>query len=317
MATIDSIDFYMGLSSAKSGFNIIVEIYEFASYATNPEAGELLASKSIDVSNIPLISGSGPDWVTFTPDSPLEISESSFIGVVLTHSLASAYNLNAVRVYQADVYDSDMGDGYAGTERYWEYDSGWGSYTNKCCAYRVNCTDSTDNSATTPNANYVTMGNITRLGVRSYMDAATDNLPEKPTNPTPSNEASDVNLNATGVTWEDGGNTDSYNIYYGTLSGFLELLEEGVTDTEYTLISSSWPDYDNAYYWRVDAVNEYGVTQGDEWYFTTLVFDPVLPSGMSLDEDGEPTGTPTGQNNMVTIKRLTAIANNRFWYEDI
>lgn len=141
--------------------------------------------------------------------------------------------------------------------------------------------------------------------------------PGKPTTPYPANAATGVTLDDTTATWVNGGNTDSYNIYYGTLSGFLDLVAEGVTDLSQALIEGAYGVYNRITYWRVDAVNEVGITTGDEWYFTTLIFDPVLPTGVTLDGDGEPTGTPTGESGMLTIKKLVAAANSKIWYEDI
>ena len=155
------------------------------------------------------------------------------------------------------------------------------------------------------------------LGFKVYIS---DSAPEKPINPTPENEASGITLDGTTVTWEDGGGATSYNVYYGTLSGFLTLLEAGVTDLSYTLRNTNWPSYDQAWYWRIDAVNDVGTTTGDEWYFTTLVFYPPTPPGITWDDPGNDsgyTGSPTGENNMVTLKRLVAAAQNTIWYEDI
>ena len=145
-------------------------------------------------------------------------------------------------------------------------------------------------------------------------------LPGKPTNPTPGDEASDVTLHDTAGTWESGGNTDSYNVYYGTLSGFLELVEEGVTDLSLDLVEGLFSVYGRISYWRVDAVNENGTTTGDEWYFTTMLFGPPLPPGVSIDYGEDPpvlTGTPTGESNMMTVRRLVAAANGKIWVEDI
>ena len=143
-----------------------------------------------------------------------------------------------------------------------------------------------------------------------------DPLPGKATNPTPADEESGIALHSTTVTWESGGNTDSYNIYFGTLSGFLSLVAEGVTELEATLVTGNFTNYGFPQYWRVDAVNDAGITQGDEWYLTTILFDTIIPTGMSL-VDGELTGTPTGENNMITVRRLVAAANSKVWYEDL
>ena len=145
-------------------------------------------------------------------------------------------------------------------------------------------------------------------------------LPGKPINPTPTDAASDVTLHSTTGTWESGGDTDSYNVYYGTLSGFLELVEEGVTDLSLPLVEGQFSVYGKISYWRIDAVNENGTTQGDEWVFTTMLFAPPLPTGYSLDYGEDPpvlTGTPTGESNMMTVRKLVVAANNKIWYEDI
>jgi len=147
-----------------------------------------------------------------------------------------------------------------------------------------------------------------------------DPLPGKPTTPYPSDEATGITLHDTSGTWESGGNTDSYNVYYGTLSGFLELVEEGVTGLSLALVEGHFSVYGKISYWRVDAVNTQGTTQGDEWVFTTMSFAPPLPTGYTLDCSEDPpvlTGTPTGVNNMMTIKKLVLAANNKIWYEDI
>ena len=142
--------------------------------------------------------------------------------------------------------------------------------------------------------------------------------PSKPINPTPENEASDVTLDQTTVMWEDGGGATSYNIYQGTTSGNLSLVESGVTDLEYTLRSTNWPNYGQNRYWRVDAVNVHGTTEGDEWYFTTLLFLPPTPDGITWDDPGNSegyTGTPLGTNNMLTVRRLVVAADDAIFYE--
>ena len=141
--------------------------------------------------------------------------------------------------------------------------------------------------------------------------------PGKPTTPGPAADASDVTLNDTTATWVSGGDTNSYNVYYGTLSGFLSLVESEVTDLYLPLVDGAFSVYNTITYWRVDAVNDQGTTTGDEWAFTTLRFYPVLPTGMSLDDDGNPTGTPSGLNNMISVHRLVAAAQDKIWYEEL
>ena len=146
-----------------------------------------------------------------------------------------------------------------------------------------------------------------------------DPRPAKVSTTTPVTGASGITLDQTTGTWESpSANTYSYDIYYGTLSGFLSLLESGVDDTSYALRSTNWPLYGEAYYWRVDAANDFGTTQGDELDFTTLIFYPPTPSGVTWSDPGNTagyTGTPLGTNNMLTCRRLVGAAANCLWIE--
>ncbi|KKK50275.1 hypothetical protein LCGC14_3126670, partial [marine sediment metagenome] len=77
-------------------------------------------------------------------------------------------------------------------------------------------------------------------------------------------------------------------------------------------------EYNTIYNWRVDTVTETETITGDTWSFTCLLFAPPFPTGVTLDYGEDPpvpTGTPTGVNNMVTLKRLVAAANNKVYYE--
>ena len=102
---------------------------------------------------------------------------------------------------------------------------------------------------------------------------------------------------------------ETYSIYFGTTSGNLSLIQSGLEATE-VAVPDLPLEYNTTYYWRVDATNEYYTTTGDEWSFTTIVFDPP-----AVSVDGS--GNPTGENNMYTVRRLAAVANNKFWYEDV
>jgi len=148
----------------------------------------------------------------------------------------------------------------------------------------------------------------------------TNALPSKPVNPTPSDAADDVTLDQETITWEDGGGATSYDVYYGDTSGDLTLVSEGQTGLSFTIdgITLGSPfDYLVTRYWRVDAVNAAGTTTGDEWSFASIAFDPPLPTGVTLNAEGEPTGTPTGESNMITVRKLVVAANDKIWYEDI
>jgi len=113
----------------------------------------------------------------------------------------------------------------------------------------------------------------------------------------------------------------TYNVYFGDTSGDLSLIVKGSESAEFAalilLTAVGLADYNTSYYWRVDTVNQFGITAGDEWTFTSISFCPPLPFGMTLDDEGNPTGNPTGENNVMIIKRLIAAAKNAVYYESI
>lgn len=147
-----------------------------------------------------------------------------------------------------------------------------------------------------------------------------DARPAKPITPAPIDTSTDQLLGLGTVSWIDGGNADTYDVYFG-LQGNPILQSSGQ-------IGVFWPIgdpllYNNTYEWNINAINIFGTTTGDTWTFSDIVFFPPLPSGVTLtgnsgpNGEGTPTGTPTGFNNTITVKRLVAVAENRFWIEDI
>jgi len=112
---------------------------------------------------------------------------------------------------------------------------------------------------------------------------------------------------------------ETYDVYVDGGEG-MALVASGISDLFWN-INFGPLLYNQGYSWRVDAINEFGTTTGDVWTFDSIDFHPPLVSGMSLTdvegEEGEMTGTPTGQNNMITVRKLLAAANDRIWLEDI
>lgn len=156
--------------------------------------------------------------------------------------------------------------------------------------------------------------------------------PTKAKTPAPVNTATNVTLDQATLTWEDGGGADTYNVYYGDTSGSLSLVSSAQAGTSLTVtgITLGSPyDYVVTRYWRIDSTNAAGTTTGDEWSFTTINFDQLrvtyeLISGGSGNGPYDiPTpgveGTDfryTGENNMITVRKLVAAANDKIWIED-
>lgn len=156
-----------------------------------------------------------------------------------------------------------------------------------------------------------------------------ESLPDKATNPAPTDATSDVTLDQGTITWTAGAGATSHNVYYGTTSGDLTLVSEGQEGTSFTILNitdGSPFDYTITRYWRIDEVNDDGVTEGDEWSFTTITFNVPSPgprgfgggggAGGGAGEEGSFAGgaISDGQSNIKT--RLVALARNKVFYED-
>lgn len=146
-------------------------------------------------------------------------------------------------------------------------------------------------------------------------------LPGKPTTPSPSDSASDITLDETPLGWVTGGDTDTYDVYFGE-TGNVSLVGSAQAGTEFTIDFGTLA-YGTTYEWRIDATNANGTTTGDTWDFNTITFDTILPGAAGGGGGGGGGGgsgeelSPNGENNMITLRRLVAAADNKIWYEDI
>jgi len=184
-----------------------------------------------------------------------------------------------------------------------------------------------------------------------YGDAV---LPSKATTPAPANTATDVTLDQATITWVNGGNTDTYDVYYGTSAAAVAAAdttdETGIyignqagTSLTVTGITSGSPyAYLTSRYWRIDSVNAGGTTTGDAWSFTTLRFSPPTVTyfysaigqyyQLLIQEDGTygdppPIGVEDTDyvylaagyvpNFIKTTRKLVGVANSKVWVEDI
>jgi hypothetical protein len=125
-------------------------------------------------------------------------------------------------------------------------------------------------------------------------------VPEKPITPSPSDSGTNITLDHSQLTWEDGGDADTFDVYFGESGS--EVLQSSTQAGITWNIPFGTLAYSTTYGWRIDATNVYGTTTGDTWTFDTLAFAPPVP-------------TPT--NTLNIIKRLVAAAADKIWYEDI
>ncbi len=182
-------------------------------------------------------------------------------------------------------------------------------------------------------------------GVISVSIKAVSAVGAKAVNPSPSDVATDVTLDQALLTWDDGGDTDEFLIYYGTESGDLSLIAFGPFEflSIVGITDGSPYDYITTRYWRIDSVNDAGTVTGDEWSFTTIRLDaPTVTYFYSttgqyyqllIQSDGFYGDSPVDggventdyvfltagyePNFIRTNRKLVAIAENRLWYEDI
>jgi len=158
---------------------------------------------------------------------------------------------------------------------------------------------------------------------------ATIEAPRKPTNPSPANEATDITLDETPLSWDASDPAaDTYEVYFREQGNDWELVGEAQAGIEWAIDFGTLA-YDTTYEWRIDATNEYGTTTGDTWSFTTIDFDQIrisyrlISGGSGAGPYDDPPGTEgtdwawTGESNIITVKKLVAAANNKIWYEAI
>ncbi len=123
-------------------------------------------------------------------------------------------------------------------------------------------------------------GNVSDFMFQEWGEPA---FPFKPTNPSPAHQATEVDFSGLTLSWEDGGGADTYNVYIGT-SGNLSLVSSAQEGTSYTTSLSELETIfgtspiNQKIYWRIDAKNEVGTTQGDEWWFDARPTKPTNPT---------------------------------------
>jgi len=123
-------------------------------------------------------------------------------------------------------------------------------------------------------------GNIINGGDWHPLLVPTNHPPAVPYNPTPSDGATDVELDIT-LQWQcydPDGDALSYDVYFGSLPSSLEKKEGNITSASYSISNLQ---YSTTYYWRIVAWDEYGAkSKGPIWNFTTKANSP--PSKPSL-----------------------------------
>ncbi|MHC4660657.1 MAG: fibronectin type III domain-containing protein [Planctomycetota bacterium] len=94
---------------------------------------------------------------------------------------------------------------------------------------------------------------------------STGSAPAKAQDPDPADTATDIPL-VQQLSWGTVSDATTYNVYFGTVDPPVTSVSN-TTDTSY---NPAGLNEGTTYYWRVDTVNEFGTTTGDDWSFTTI-----------------------------------------------
>ena len=145
---------------------------------------------------------------------------------------------------------------------------------------------------------YATNSTGTNYGEQKIFTTATENIPPTtPSNPNPSNGATDVSVNPI-LSWSSSdpeGDNVGYDFYLGTSSSYLQYQGNGVG----TSISLSGLSYNQTYYWKVVMYdNQNGCTHGPVWQFTTScnTVNVSIAGTTTISYGGSTTLTASGAN---------------------
>lgn len=95
-----------------------------------------------------------------------------------------------------------------------------------------------------------------------------DDFPLPAYSPLPSDAAADISI-ITALHWLNGGGAESYLVSFGTDNPPGNIIA-GESTNNNCFILPLILDLETIYYWKIDAQNSYGITEGAVWEFTTL-----------------------------------------------
>ena len=139
----------------------------------------------------------------------------------------------------------------------------------------------------------------------------------------------DITLDETPLSWNASDPAaDTYEIYFRELGDAWVKVGEAQAGITWTVVFGALA-YGTTYQWRIDATNADGTTEGAIWSFTCLSFVPprisyiLIPDGSGFgpyDDTPGVEGTDwswSGENNLLTVRRLVAVAKNAVFYESV
>ena len=113
-----------------------------------------------------------------------------------------------------------------------------------------------------------------------------DAAPTKATNPSPADDATDEDFSGLELSWDDGGGSDTYNVYIGKTGTLTTPVSSAQVGTTYTttmaelavLFDVGDDPIEQKIYWRIDSTNDVDTTTGDEWNFDPRPKKASVPS---------------------------------------
>lgn len=150
-----------------------------------------------------------------------------------------------------------------------------------------------------------------------YAEVATETIgdpsaPKPSTDPFPAVGAKEGIANGITFTWVDNiktyGGDVTYALYLGTDAAALEKKAEGLKKTEW---ATTELEANKTYYWRVDATNSIGTTEGTVWNFSTTAGGVLFYADFYTqpEEFGAKYAAITGNTNIMNAKNTTATFN--------
>jgi len=119
--------------------------------------------------------------------------------------------------------------------------------------------------------------------------------------------------------WNDpnGSSIDNHTVYF---NGVPQNDRSRYSITAYKMYLGITLEYNTTYEWFVRkdlGGGEY--IDSETWQFTTMDYVPPAHSTRTRPPygGGDDIEVPTGENNIITVERLIAIADNKFFYEDV
>ena len=276
--------------------------HEYVGTTTRTSSGPIIAYEEVERNTLAFtasssaISSSAPEprhcWYSCVDVYTTHTSGVTYYTAYGTITPSAVSSLVGIYINGVDSEDISNVGTYifgTGTSCFYESADGAGDYTPILDGY-----DFTPSTETATGA----------LGYMSFSASEAEpepDPPEKATNPSPTNEATGASLSQATITWTAGVGADYEKVYCGPCDS-LVLKDGHNTDESYSLASYVPFDYGETFCWRIDSVNDDGTTTGDTWSFTTYSFAP-----------------PTIANSAIKNRKklLVAMAENRFWYEDI